>query len=295
MISLIVCSIQPDLLQQLTENVAATVGVPYEIIATDNRNTGKGISQVYNEALVKAQYEILCFVHEDIIIQTQNWGRVLVNLFKDTSLGLVGVAGSSYRPLTPSAWVGIGPATVFNNIIQGYQYTVSPDTLIYANPKNQKLVNVVCVDGVWLSTTKKVASEILFDQETFKGFHFYDIDFSMSVVQKYKVAVTFEILIKHLSEGRYDSEWLKNSIKFSEKWQARLPLAIGNFSKSELIRGEKMTFKHFINQLLQFGFPIAEAYKALWRGKRFYTVYRGLFFKLNYYILIKYAFRSGKY
>ncbi|TFF33704.1 glycosyltransferase [Mucilaginibacter psychrotolerans] len=294
MISIIICSIDPVLLAAVKENISATIGIPFEIIATDNRNSTKGICEVYNDSVAYARYELLCFVHEDIVISTQDWGKTLVRLFKDPKLGLVGVAGSNYRPLTPSAWAGIGPKTVYQNIIQAHKFKKADDALHYLNPKKEKLAKVACVDGVWLTTTKTIASAIKFDQDTFKGFHVYDVDFSMSVAQSYTVAVTFEILIKHLSEGRYDQAWMADNLKFSEKWHSKLPLSVGEHAPELLMSGEKSTFKHFIEQLIQFGFPMQVAYNVLWRNNQFFNSYGKLFFKLNYYIFIKYVLKRRR-
>lgn len=276
------------MLQQVSDNVAATIGSPYEIIAMDNRQSGKGICRVYNEGVAKAQFNILCFIHEDILIDTNNWGRVLQELFTDPNLGLVGVAGSSYRPLTPTNWGGIGPDTVYKNIIQSYKFKNQEDVHYQINPKNEKLARVTCIDGVWMCTTKAVASEIKFDEETFTGFHLYDVDFSMAVAQKYNVAVTYEILIKHLSEGTYNRTWFEETLKFFYKWNKSLPFDVEELSQKQILRGERMVFNIFIDQLIQFNFPISTAYDVLWKNFRFFKLSKKLFFKLNFHIYKRY-------
>jgi hypothetical protein len=288
MISVIICSVNPELLSQLSNNIKNTIGTPYELIATDNRGSAKGICQVYNEAVTKAQYDILCFIHEDIIIKTNDWGKKLIELFKDPQLGLVGVAGSSYRPLTPAKWGGFGGKTTYENFIQSFKNGDKPNHHYYSNPKNETLSDVTCVDGVWLTTTKKIASEIKFDQDTFKGFHLYDMDFCMSIIQKYRVAVTYEILINHLSDGSYGNSWMDDNLKFFTKWNAHLPIDVEGLSREEIIRGEKASFKHFIDQLIYHNYPISTAFKVLEHGNRFFKLSTKLFFKLQFYILKKY-------
>jgi hypothetical protein len=288
MISVIICSVNPELLSQLSNNIKNTIGTPYELIATDNRGSAKGICQVYNEAATKARYDILCFIHEDIIIKTNDWGKKLTELFKDPKLGLVGVAGSSYRPLTPTNWGGFGGKTTHKNIIQTFKKSDKPDHHYYINPKDEKLSNVTCVDGVWLATTKKVTSEIKFDENTFKDFHLYDMDFCMSVIQKYRVAVTYEILINHLSEGSYDRGWMDDNLKFHAKWNAYLPINIEGLSMGDIIFGEKVSFKHFIDELIYFKYPISTAFKVLSSNNRFLKLNPKLFFKLQFHIIKKY-------
>jgi hypothetical protein len=288
MISVIICSVNPQLLSQVSNNIEGSIGTPYELIATDNRGSAKGICQVYNEAATKARYDILCFIHEDIIIKTNDWGKKLIELFKDPKLGLVGVAGSGYRPITPTKWGGIGGRTTHKNIIQTFKNSDKPDHHYYINPKDEILSDVTCVDGVWLTTTKNVASEIKFDEDTFKGFHLYDMDFCMSVIQKYKVAVTYEILIHHLSDGSYGKGWMEDNLKFFEKWNAHLPIDVEGLSKEEIIYGEKTSFKHFIDELIYFNYPISTAFKILEHQNRFLKLSTKLFFKLQFYILKKY-------
>ena len=292
MVSIIISSVNKDQLKNISENIAETVGVPFEIIATNNSKGEKGLCQVYNEAVAKVNYDIICFMHEDIIIKTQDWGKVLISIFKDPEIGLIGVAGSSYRPLTPSNWGSFGLDTIYVNIIQSFKYTRREDIHDYINPRNEKLTRVTCVDGVWLSTTKKVASEFKFDENTFKGFHGYDIDYSLTVGQKYKVAVTYDILINHLSEGRYDHVWMEDNIKLFYKWNKILPYNLEESLTPIIIHGEKVAFKSFIDQLIIFKFPLLTALKILYSNNRFYKLSPKLFYKLQFYILKKYLGRK---
>lgn len=288
MISIIVCSIDPELLSTLKKNIAATVGTPFEVIATDNRKTGKGICQVYNEAAAKARYDILCFLHEDISIQTSNWGGVLAELFKDPTLGLVGVAGSSYRPLTPAAWGGLGAGTDYHHIVQSDKHDRLRSKYILINRRNEKLARVVCLDGVWLCTTRSVFSKIQFDERTFKGFHFYDIDFSLSVAQHFKVEVTYDILIHHFSQGTYGKAWAEESLKYFEKWHKQLPIQIEPFDHKFIVKGEKVAFRSYTDTLVEFGLPLKDALTVLNKGNRFFNFSPKLFIKLVSYVLTKY-------
>ena len=90
---------------QVQQNITDTIGVPWEAIIIDNTISPKGITQVYNKAAAQAKFDILCFVHEDVLFTTQNWGETLINTFKaDNRVGLIGVAGSKYKSKLPSGW-----------------------------------------------------------------------------------------------------------------------------------------------------------------------------------------------
>ncbi|MFA6085095.1 glycosyltransferase [Mucilaginibacter sp.] len=288
MISVIISSINPEQLSRISKNIEDTIGTPYELIATDNRGSDKGICQVYNEAAAKARYEILCFIHEDIIIKTDNWGKGLASLFKqDPKLGLVGVAGTGYVPLSPANFGPVGIDTRYINIIQGFKFKKKKQTLHYRNPNNEKLAYVACLDGVWLTTTKSVFAEFKFDEKTFKKFHCYDMDLSLSVGTKYKLAVTYDLLIEHLSEGRYDKEWLEENMNIFNKWNDVLPLNKQNLSPEEVFKAEKLSFKFFVNQLVEFKLPLSIALNMLSKNNRFYFLSKLLFLKLRFYIFKK--------
>lgn len=288
MISIIISSADNELLQKVSDNIADTIGVPYEIIATDNSKGKEGICAVYNKGIAKAKYDTLCFMHEDVFIKTNNWGHIVVSLFNnDPQLGLVGVAGSNYKTLTPAGWGSVGADNIFINIIQSYKHQKKKPKTFYNNPNNEKISPVACVDGVWMCTTKGVAQEFKFDETTFKGFHAYDIDYSLSVGQKYKVAVSFEILLDHFSEGVYDRRWMSENLKLHNKWDKYLPQNVGELSPKQIFTIEKRTFKFFVDQLIQFNYPISTAFKTLWKNSNFLKLSPALFLKLKFYIVKK--------
>src|SRR5688500_17425788 len=98
MISVLICSINPEFLNRVTANIHRTIGVPFEIISYDNRNVKKGICEVYNILAEKACYPYLCFAHEYIILTTENWGEKIANIFsRREDIGVIGVAGSKYK------------------------------------------------------------------------------------------------------------------------------------------------------------------------------------------------------
>ncbi|WPU93655.1 glycosyltransferase [Mucilaginibacter sabulilitoris] len=288
MISVIICSANETLLKQVSENIAATIGVPYEIIATENSSGTHGICSVYNKGIFNARYDTLCFMHEDVLIKTDNWGQVVVNIFKENpDLGLLGVIGSSYKPMTPSGWGGLGPNTYYSNLIQHHKHSNRPTEHVFRNPNNEKLAQVACVDGVWLCTTKKIVSQFMFDEINFTGFHVYDLDLSLSIGQKYKVAVTYEVLIEHFSEGRFDKDWMLDTIRLHEKWNKVLPVNRENLTPEQVIYSEKATFKHFIKLLSSLNLPLSYASKMLMMNNRYYDLNFKLFFKLHYYIILR--------
>ena len=78
MISIIICSVNNDYLQNIKNNIAETIGTEYEIIAYDNRHTNHVICHVYNLCAAKAKFPYLCFVHEDVELLSKDWGKELI-------------------------------------------------------------------------------------------------------------------------------------------------------------------------------------------------------------------------
>ena len=57
--------------------------------------------------------------------------------------------------------------------------------LKYLNPFKEKRSSVATLDGVFLATRKEVWKEIQFDEKLIKGFHGYDLDFTLRAAQRF--------------------------------------------------------------------------------------------------------------
>jgi hypothetical protein len=234
MISIIVSTYQPGLFKKLENNIKETIGVPFEIIAIEN-NKKFGICEAYNIGAKQSQYDLLCFVHEDVMFHTQDWGQKLISHFDgDKDLGVVGLAGSVVKYSGLSSW-WLNEIADFEpkrcNILQHYKYKDYPVTHVYSNPRNENLSSVVCLDGVFMASVRKVWEEVKFDV-AIKGFHAYDLDFSLRASLKYKVAVAFDIEIEHLSEGNIGSDWIIENYCIHKKLNNVLPQLLTPINES---------------------------------------------------------------
>ena len=283
MISIIICSADSLLLAQVSENIAQTVGLPFEIISVSNPDAQMGICEVYNSCIDKAKYDLLCFMHEDLLIKTKDWGKVVHSYFQaDEQLGIVGIAGGTYKALCPSSWYSWIDEPNRINLIQRYKHRVAEPELLFNNPEEEKLSIVTAVDGVWLCTRKKIAKEIRFDEQMLQGFHGYDVDFSLSVGQNWKVAVTFEVLMEHFSEGSYDANWLDSVLKLHRKWQHILPLESGlSLTKEEAKLCEKRCFLFLLEKMSASNFTKKDMYKVLWQSRLYRVVGWWMFLSLH--------------
>lgn len=80
MISIIASTHNPTFFQRFSEKVQETIGVDFEIIGIEN-HTQYSICEAYNIGADKAKYPYLCFVHEDVIFRTKDWGKYLIDVY----------------------------------------------------------------------------------------------------------------------------------------------------------------------------------------------------------------------
>ena len=296
MISIIIASVKKDLLANVSKNISETIGVEFEIISFDNSNGERGLCELYNLGAKKAKYDVLCFMHEDISLDTINWGSIVFELFnQDPKLGVLGVVGSSYKALVPSGWAveNLHGQTIFANYIQSYKHSNKRKELIYNKPSKDNPANVICVDGLWFCTRKSIALEVSFDEQLLHGFHCYDIDFCLNVGRYFNVAVTFDILIHHFSEGSFDKDWLTDSIKVHKKWESILPKFTTPITLKQQRVFEKRAFKTLIKNLLIQKTSLKRIFQMLKSYQGTKVMSTSLYLKLNYYT-IKYYFLDNK-
>jgi len=231
-ISIIICSINPERCKRTLLDISKNIGIEYETIVFDNREYNWGICKVYNYCAQNAVSPYLCFMHEDAYVDTKNWGKIIVDFIEKTpDCGVIGISGGlEAKKNFCFLWSG----ERIMNIYDGYLGENSEYIKFnfkyhnYINPKNKIYAQVLCVDGVFMSVKKNVWSEIQFDEKLYTGFHFYDNDFSFAVAQNYKNYVLLNIDIFHDSPGSINNEYIENMFVFQNKWHNKLPLYLEN-------------------------------------------------------------------
>lgn len=229
MISIIVSTYKPNLFNRLSENIKETIGVDYELIPIYNQSK-YSLCQAYNIGLEQASYNYLCFIHEDVIFKTKDWGRHLASAMEnDKKIGLIGVAGTKFKSTYPTAsW---GQSSFLKKFKRGHIFVFSDNKVekhveydISKYPK--EIEEVVCIDGIFMFTKKEVFQNCKYDELTFTNFHCYDLDFSLQVhFQSYKVVVDRSIDLIHLSKGNYNSHFTLANKLLQKKWKSKLPIA----------------------------------------------------------------------
>lgn len=238
MISVIVCSQKDPLWEDHERNVKATIGSPFEYIRIPNAPARFGICGAYNEGVTCSRGDILVFVHEDVFFMECGWGPVLINKFlSDSTIGLIGIAGTQYLFADNRYWCAAGTPFTRGRIIQ---LTENNEILLTVFNPDQNDAEVIAVDGLFFAIRRDLFTQISFDDDTFKHFHFYDLDICMQIHKFAKSIVTWDILVKHLSLGEAKEEFLTEGQKFINKYTHLLPLScVDKTPSSSLARGIK--------------------------------------------------------
>lgn len=278
MISVVICSAQAARLQAVASNIASSIGVEYELIAVDNSVEGRGLCEVYNEGASRATHEFICFVHEDVEFLSVGWGaRALSHFSADAELAMIGLAGSRYKPSVPSGWHGGDADDLCINVQHGASRDAA--TLAFAKPQANAAMNcipVVALDGVWMFVRRSVWAAVRFD-ERLRGFHFYDVDFSLRVAQFGKVAVVFDIDLLHFSLGSFREAWVLHALAYAAAPPFPVPLHIESVMNSvQIRRKEALAVRYYLRLLGRAQLPLSlrlrwlggvriGRYPSLWR------------------------------
>lgn len=288
MISVIICSRSAN--QALLDNIKATIGVPYEVILIDNSKNEYGICGAYNLGVTKSNYQTICFMHDDIEYHTNNWGRAVLDHFNNDDISAIGIAGTPYYSYLPGAWWGSG--VFYEHILQSSKINREP--VLKSNSNGHVRRQAVALDGVWFCIRKSLFDLIKFDETSFKGFHFYDMDIGMQMHNLgKKMYCVNDVLVHHSSIGNTDNTWIENALIFQKKWQQILPALCVDISFNKFCRFEYKTLNEFTWICASNNWSNKKIYslalKYLVKFKRGYLFYKtpGYFIKFTYKMLFK--------
>lgn len=259
MLSIIICSISPELLRLISKNIDDTIGVEHEIIAINNEEKNWSIAHAYNEGARQAHYPYLFFVHEDVKFHTQNWGVFIEDKLKEPNCGVIGFAGSQIKLRTYSGWIQ-NARWMYAHYYQGEHGKSQPSLVNVVS--EQPFEEVISLDGFGMFVRKDVWNLYPFDEENLTGFHCYDLDFTLQIasgkIYKNYVCCSSKVIIEHLSLGNYNRSWCQETIRLHDcKWNKILPLMTEGIvlSKKELKYHEERCFNRFVRKLLKTDFP----------------------------------------
>jgi hypothetical protein len=217
LISVITCSRDVSGANRIRDHYERLLaGTHFEIIQITDAGS---LCEGYNRGFARSLGEIIIFSHDDIKIVSSDFRtRLLAHLAR---YDLVGVAGTSCLMLP--GWFFSGWPHIHGIVGQRLQSDsrikcdcIGPWT---GTPPIQAL------DGLFIAATRDACAAIPFDEVTFDGFHFYDLDFSYRAFEAHlKTAIALDILIVHDSYGSLDGTWHRYVERFANKYRGRVPV-----------------------------------------------------------------------
>lgn len=203
--------------EKYISHIKKTVGVKdVDIIQIENAGV-YSLTEAYNIGLSKSKYDIVAFIHDDLILP-DNWGKKMLNHFNNSDYGILGVAGTTDLLENGQWW---SDTTKMVGIVK-HSHNGKTWENKYSASFGKDIIETVIVDGLFFVVDKTKIKNTF--SEDVKGFHFYDIDFTFNNhINGVKVGVVFDVRVIHKSIGQTNQEWENNRIKFVEKYKDRLP------------------------------------------------------------------------
>jgi hypothetical protein len=202
-------------------NVIRTVGTEYEYLVIDGSNGPLRTAAAYNWAVTQAKGEIVVFIDDECYFMNMNWGQALWTKFaSDKHLGIVGVAGTQYLFADKYSWTAAGRPFVKGRIMYHLQ---NGDFFAAVFSPERADHEVVACDGCFMAVRAPLFTLARFDEKTFQGPHFYDIDFCLQVRGRARIVVTGDVTVKRMAQPVFDGEWNNAGRLFLQKHAAVLP------------------------------------------------------------------------
>lgn len=223
---------------EFKKHLLKTCGLdPKKVQIIEIINVGdKSLTKCYNDIIDASNNDIVIFTHDDVLIETTQWGKKMLKLFQDNEdFGIIGVAGSKFLPSEGKWW--LNPKTMFGKV----KHTNDNKSWLseYSNDLGNTLEEVVVTDGVFFGvhTNRIHYRDNKAFNEAIEGFHFYDVEFSFHnyIMKKSKVGVTTKVRINHFSIGQTNDQWEENRRIFIDIYKDNLPQYIDEtFHKKRL-------------------------------------------------------------
>lgn len=225
MISIIICSRVKSISTTLSENIKDTIGCDYELTVIDNSENQYSIFEAYNLGIGRSKGDFLCFMHDDILLHTLNWGLLVMNIFEQNKqLGLLGIAGAKSKTKMPSAWWNCPEEDKLFYLRQHVRDGSIEDREKGFTDKYRE--KVVAIDGVFMIAKRDKRFRF---QEALKGFHCYDLNISFDYIKLgYTIMVSNLILVEHFSLGKLDKNWYSSTLQMHKLYSNLLPLNTEN-------------------------------------------------------------------
>src|SRR5436305_6832629 len=208
-LNFITVSRTPERVRSLELSLDAALGSAPSLHASLDVIDGRRLDlfRGYNAGAARAHGEILVFLHDDVRLlgNSLTFKEPLV-LLEQPETGLLGVAGATYIGRCGCWWEA--PSRSRRGAVAqkrdgefGMEWSVWPKRAGRFGP-------VVVLDGLFLMCRREVFERLGgFDQATYTGFHFYDLDITFRATLAGLVNYAAPLPLLHGSRGNTDEAW----------------------------------------------------------------------------------------
>jgi GT2 family glycosyltransferase len=224
MISVLICSIDPSKYERVTANYSRVLADhPHEIIGIHD---ARSLAEGYNRAVRKSRGDFLLFSHDDVEIVSGDLAPAIVRASK--ALDVIGVVGTS--KVLSGYWPAAGHPFLHGWLAQPAPAVRPAEQRYYVGVfgvEGPLTAGVQGLDGMFFVARRAVVESVPFDEQTFDGFHGYDLDFSFTAhLAGFSVGTSAEIAVIHASGGSFGDAWQRYANRFAEKHRERLPAEV---------------------------------------------------------------------
>jgi hypothetical protein len=218
-IDVVVCSTDAAKLDRFRSSVNTTwgAGAARVIHVADARSLADG----YTRGLAQATSDVVVLCHDDIRFIAPphaSWPALIREHLREWDL--IGVAGTD-KLATPGV-MGSGPHHAHGWIAHANQPT---GILVGMLSSQTRPIAAQALDGVLLAARRELFSRIAFDEQTFDGFHGYDLDISYRAHRSgFGVAVCPDLWLIHESMGIFSQQWQG----YADRIRAKFPELSGD-------------------------------------------------------------------
>ena len=221
MIDFITLSRDDSKIRTLTNSIAAWLqGSSHEWTLIRLDGARYDIFSGYNAGASQGQGEILAFVHDDVrFLGNRLTLEKPLELFRAADTGFLGIAGTRLL-LEHACWWASNPQTEGRGMVChpaegefGIQWDIWPMQQVGLFGR------VAVLDGVFLMCQRETFNRLGgFDAQTYRGFHFYDVDITFRALQLGLVNYAVPIPVFHNHIGMPSHEWQENQQIFLRKF-----------------------------------------------------------------------------
>jgi hypothetical protein len=207
----IACSIHPGKLAALRSHLEQQLaGAPWELVHIGD---ARSLAEGYRRGIARSRGEMLVLCHDDIELLCNGLhARLAIHLER---FDLVGAAGT--HALSGAAWIWGGLP-----VNDGWVAHPTPRGTWLAclyGPNPAPVGGAQALDGAFLAARRSLFERVTFDEATFDGFHFYDLDLSYRAHRAgCAVGIAHDLQLAHHSSGQFGADYARYARRFLDKF-----------------------------------------------------------------------------